>query len=64
MRCTNSEPGTFGHECGKAATWKGTRQGSGHIGLGIAPGPVTSFYCSECKAEGFEAARVTQWERA
>lgn len=51
-KCTNSEPGTFNHECGKPATWLGTHR-SGHV----------QAFCDRCKADGYEARPVKQWER-
>jgi hypothetical protein len=51
-RCHTAEPGTFGHECGKPATWIGTNA------KGFACG-----FCDACKANGWEASSYTQWER-
>jgi hypothetical protein len=44
--CHNAEPGTFNHECGKPATFIGTR----------ADG-FTSGFCDACKANGWEPSR-------
>jgi hypothetical protein len=51
-RCHNAEPGTFNHECGKPATFIGTRAD------GFASG-----FCDECKTNGWEASACTRWER-
>lgn len=50
--CRNAEPGTFNHECGKPATWTGTR----------ANGSVMRF-CDHCKMHGYEATGFIAWER-
>jgi hypothetical protein len=50
--CHNAEPGTFNHECGKPATFIGTRADS-----------FTSGFCDACKANGWEPSRYTQWEK-
>jgi hypothetical protein len=47
-RCTNAEPGTFNHECGKPAVWIGTNT-AGH----------EQQFCDDCKARGWEAAGRT-----
>ena len=49
-RCHNSQPGTFGHECGKPATWLGTTK-SGFV----------SGYCDHCKHKGWEAKQCVTW---
>lgn len=49
-RCTNAEPGTFNHECGRPATWAGTRR-SGHV----------QNFCDRCRAEGWERHGVVEW---
>lgn len=46
-RCVNSEPGTYGHECGRDATTVGTHP-DGH----------ESCYCDRCAAHGIEARRA------
>lgn len=51
-RCTNSEPGTFNHECGKPAIWAGTHPG-GHV----------QNFCEACKASGYEARPVVSWRK-
>ena len=54
-RCHNAEPGTFGHECGKTATWLA----SGHFdGSNFVSG-----FCDRCKEHGYEAASFSVWER-
>jgi hypothetical protein len=50
LKCTNAEPGTYGHECGKPAQWTATKP-SGH----------TSAFCTRCKHEGTEARAYTNW---
>lgn len=51
-KCHASEPGYFGHECGKPAKWIGTN----------AKG-FCSGYCDECMRDGSEARAVISWER-
>ena len=51
IRCSNSEPGTFNHECGKPAKWAGTHP-SGHV----------QHFCDKCRADGWEAKPVIAWE--
>ena len=51
-KCHNSQPGTYGHECGKPARWIGTK----------ASGFKSGFY-SECKETGYEARPVIAWEQ-
>lgn len=50
-RCHNAEPGTFGHECGKPATWVGTASSGFQAG-----------FCDDCKECGWEARGCT-WRR-
>ena len=51
-KCHNAQPGPYGHECGKPATWIGaTRAG------------FRSGFCDECKRNGYEALDVVAWER-
>ena len=50
-RCTNTEPGSYGHECGERA---------GFIGSGADGGQ--SCFCSACKAQGSEARRYSHWQ--
>jgi hypothetical protein len=50
--CHNAEHGTFNHECGKPATFIGTR----------ADGFVSGF-CDACKSNGWEAGRYVHWEK-
>lgn len=51
-RCVNAEPGTFDHECGKPATWIGTKRSG-----------FQACFCEQCKVTGWDAAGVTQWRR-
>ncbi len=50
-KCHNAQPGTYGHECGKPATWVGTT----YTGF-------RSGFCDECKHNGYEARDVVAWE--
>jgi len=50
-KCHNAEPGTFGGECGKPATWVGT-----------AADGFRSGFCSKCRFDGFESRRFKTWE--
>lgn len=49
-RCTNAEPGTYGHECGKPAQWQATK-----------PNGYSSTFCEQCRQHGTEASRYNQW---
>lgn len=49
-KCHNSEPGTYGHECGKPAVW-----------IGTAASGFRSGYCDDCKRYGTEALCCTLW---
>ena len=49
-RCVNAEPGTYGHECGKPATWIGTTA-TGWQGC----------YCDHCKEHGHEGRRCVSY---
>lgn len=49
-RCTNAEPGTYGHECGEPARYIGT------TGEGFA-----ATFCAACKLAGHEARKFTDW---
>lgn len=49
-KCHNAQPGTYGHECGKPATWIGEKAGG-----------FTSGFCNACKEDGFEAKPVRNW---
>jgi hypothetical protein len=51
-KCHNAEPGTFNHECGKPATWLGTKAS------GFASG-----FCDDCKVHGAERHGFTTWQR-
>lgn len=51
-KCHNANHGTYGHECGKPATWLGTKS-SGFV----------SGYCDRCKQDGDEAKYCVEWTR-
>jgi hypothetical protein len=51
-KCHNANRGTFNHECGKPATWIGTR-----------PDGYRSGFCDKCKESGDERHPFKQWER-
>lgn len=51
-KCHNSEPGTYGHECGKPAKWVGTKASG-----------FQSGFCEDCKKSGYEARPVVAWEQ-
>ena len=50
-KCHNANAGTYGHECGKPATWIGTSR------TGFRSG-----YCTKCKEHGDEGMRCVAWE--
>jgi hypothetical protein len=50
-RCTNAEPGTYNHECGKLAQWEATK-----------PNGFTTHFCDQCKQTGTEARPYTTWK--
>ena len=50
-RCTNAEPGSYGHECGEAAGFIGSRADGGQ-----------SCFCATCKAQGSEARHYADWQ--
>lgn len=50
VRCTNAEPGSFNHECGRPAVKVG-RHASG----------FKQAFCARCAAEGFEARGCKAW---
>ena len=52
-KCTNAEPGTYGHECNKPAQWQGTNRAG-----------FTAHFCDECKRTGHEARIFSQWKPA
>lgn len=52
FQCTNSEAGTFDHECGKPATMAGEHS-NGHIQL----------FCDDCAEHGYEARRIKEWRK-
>ena len=49
-RCTNAEPDTCGHECGKPAQWTAAK-----------PNGYSSTFCDQCRQDGTEARAYTQW---
>lgn len=51
-KCHNANHGTYGHECGKPATWLGTS----------ARGFVAGF-CDDCKEHGDERHGIREWLR-
>jgi len=51
-KCHNSEPGDFGHECGKPAKWLGTKTNG-----------YQSGFCDQCKRHGYEANEYFQWKQ-
>ena len=51
-KCHNSQPGTFGHECGKPAVW-----------IGANSNAFRSGFCDQCKNTGYEAKFVVSWDR-
>lgn len=50
--CRNAEPGTYGHECGKPATWIGTRENGSDV-----------EFCDDCKENGYEARGIKIWRK-
>jgi hypothetical protein len=50
-RCHNANRGTFNHECGKPATWLGTK-----------PSGFQSGFCDDCKTGGDERGGFTRWQ--
>ena len=54
--CSNAEPGTFNHECGKPAEWLADCPSK------FKPGETfTAAFCSDCKEHGYEARAYTDW---
>jgi len=51
-KCHNANRGTYGHECGRPATW-----------IGVKANGFASGYCDKCKDHGDEARRCVSWER-
>jgi hypothetical protein len=49
-RCHNSQPGTYGHECGRPAVY-----------LGQTKTGFVSGFCSACRHGGYEARDIVQW---
>ncbi len=55
-KCTNSEPGTFNHECGRPARWLGVKNST------LEPGTTyRQAFCDRCKKDGAEARGVLAW---
>jgi len=50
-RCTNAEPGSYGHECGEPADFIASKADGGQ-----------ACFCSACKAHGCEARRYSDWQ--
>ena len=50
-RCTNAEPGSYGHECGEPASFIASRAEGGQ-----------ACFCSACKEHGSEARRYSHWK--
>ena len=50
-KCHNANRGTYGHECGKPATWIGTKRDG-----------FRSGFCDRCKADGDEARHYHDWQ--
>ena len=51
LRCTNAEPGSYGHECGEPASFIGSRADGGQ-----------SNFCFACKERWFEARCYSDWQ--
>ena len=50
-KCHNAEAGTFNHECGRPATWIGTKSNG-----------FRSGFCDDCKERGWERNGYVTWE--
>jgi len=50
-RCTNAEPGSYGHECCEPAGFIGSKAEGGQ-----------ACFCSACKAHESEAQRYSHWQ--
>jgi len=50
-RCTNAEPGSYGHECGEPAGFIGSNEDGDQ-----------ACFCSACKTQGSEARRHSHWQ--
>lgn len=50
-KCHNANHGTFGHECGKPASWIGTKANG-----------FRSGFCDRCKQDGDERHGFVAWE--
>lgn len=49
-KCHNANTGTYNHECGKPATWIGTKANGWQSG-----------FCDKCKESGDEARPMVKW---
>jgi hypothetical protein len=56
-KCHNANRGTYGHECGKPATWTASKPST------VFGGTFTSMFCDRCKREGDEAREFSGWRR-
>jgi hypothetical protein len=65
-KCHNAQHGSYGHECGKPATWIASRPAKAIPGLDYYPAPGTLFetgFCDECKEHGDERHGFTNWRK-
>lgn len=60
-KCHNANHGTFGHECGKPATWIAVKPHLSDMGAPMAHVYRVGF-CDECKEHGDERHGVIRWE--
>ena len=59
-KCHNANRGTFGHECGKPATWIATKAAEWKM----SADPLFRVgFCDDCKEHGDERHGVLSWER-
>jgi hypothetical protein len=66
-KCHNAQSGTYGHECGKPATWIASRQARAIPGLNYYPKPGDQFvtgFCDDCCENGHERHGFTSWHKA
>lgn len=59
-KCSNAEPGTFNHECGKPAQWLGGKPAQ-FPDMADSRGLFWAAFCDKCKKHGHEARRITEW---
>jgi hypothetical protein len=50
--CHNAQLGTYGHECGRPATWLATKASGWQSG-----------FCNRCKEHGDERHGFVRWQR-